>query len=235
MLVKDEWKCSLPGKLVPRATKVIATTLSAKPMVQPKCDATSPITIVKRPIKTIETTKQAQPPQISVGGTIANKSFQNTVMQCIMQSPQVGVLCSSLPLLSSLPLTVKASTNCSFQDDVPTTSARLALTSSLSTVFLNSLLSIMVTSALDTSPYQGKKMKKTSNDGLNHEKAILECLPNTVFQHVVFCQLDKHEKQYFSLKCTMATLNTFCSSPPSCCIQHVIYVYVFFEIHTLAE
>ncbi|RMX45575.1 hypothetical protein pdam_00013108 [Pocillopora damicornis] len=66
-------------RLVPRATKVMATTLSANPMVQPKCEATSPMTIVNTPIITIEAMKQAHPPQMSVGGTIANNSFQKTI------------------------------------------------------------------------------------------------------------------------------------------------------------
>lgn len=150
----------LPGRLVPRATKVMATTLSANPMVQPKCEATSPMTIVNTPIITIEATKQAHPPQMSVGGTIANNSFQKTVRQCIMQSPYVGVVGSSLSSSSPLPLTVRASVNCSFQEDVPTTRARLALTSNLSTVFLNSLLSNMVTSAFGTSPEINTEVKR---------------------------------------------------------------------------
>jgi hypothetical protein len=53
----------LPGKEVPKATKEIAVTLSFRPIVQPKCEAKSPITAVKTPIIIIETVKQAQPPK----------------------------------------------------------------------------------------------------------------------------------------------------------------------------
>ena len=69
----------LPGTLVPNATNEMATTLSDKPTVQPKCDARSPINMVKMPIQMIETTKHAQPLQMSVGGTVAKRTFQNKV------------------------------------------------------------------------------------------------------------------------------------------------------------
>lgn len=48
----------LPGILVPSATKTIAVTESLMPNVQPKCDATSPITAVTTPMQKIDTTKQ---------------------------------------------------------------------------------------------------------------------------------------------------------------------------------
>lgn len=47
----------IPGILVPSATKTIAVTESLIPSVQPKCDATSPITAVTTPIQKIDTTK----------------------------------------------------------------------------------------------------------------------------------------------------------------------------------
>ena len=52
-----------PGKLVPRATNVMAVTLSLRPTVQPKDDAMSPIKPVNTPIKQIDTTNAAQPPR----------------------------------------------------------------------------------------------------------------------------------------------------------------------------
>lgn len=70
----------LPGKLVPKATKEIATTLSARPTVQPKCEAKSPVIAVSIPIIIMATEKHAQPPCISVGGTNANRIFQKRVM-----------------------------------------------------------------------------------------------------------------------------------------------------------
>ena len=51
-----------PGILVPNATKHMAVTASRIPNVQPKCDATSPITAVTRPIQIMETTKHKYPP-----------------------------------------------------------------------------------------------------------------------------------------------------------------------------
>lgn len=56
----------LPGTLVPNATKVTAVTESFKPTVQPKCEAKSPITAVRHPMKIIETTKHKYPEYMSV-------------------------------------------------------------------------------------------------------------------------------------------------------------------------
>lgn len=47
-----------PGTLVPRATNTIAVTESLMPSVQPKWDATSPMTAVTTPIAKMDTTKQ---------------------------------------------------------------------------------------------------------------------------------------------------------------------------------
>lgn len=68
---------------VPRATNTIAVTESRKPTVHPKWEARSPMTAVRRPITQMETMKQAQPFQYSVGGTKAKKTFQNTVKMCM--------------------------------------------------------------------------------------------------------------------------------------------------------
>ena len=72
-----------PGTLVPNATNEMAVTLSFRPMVQPKCDAKSPMNAVKTPMKKMEVEKQAQPPQRSVGGTMAKRSFQKMVRKCM--------------------------------------------------------------------------------------------------------------------------------------------------------
>lgn len=53
----------LPGIDVPSATNEIAVTESFKPIQQPKCDVKSPRIAVSAPIKMIDTTKHAQPPQ----------------------------------------------------------------------------------------------------------------------------------------------------------------------------
>ena len=55
-----------PGTEVPRATKVMAVTVSLRPMVHPKWAATSPTKAVRTPIPNMDTKKQAQPPQYSI-------------------------------------------------------------------------------------------------------------------------------------------------------------------------
>lgn len=72
-----------PGIEVPNATNTTAVTVSRSPTVQPKCDAKSPMTAVRRPMTLMETKKQAQPFQYSVGGTQANRTFQKTVRKCM--------------------------------------------------------------------------------------------------------------------------------------------------------
>lgn len=72
-----------PGSEVPSATKTTAVTESLRPTVQPKWDARSPITAVKRPMTLIDTMKHAQPFQYSVGGTKANIIFQKTHNKCM--------------------------------------------------------------------------------------------------------------------------------------------------------
>lgn len=74
---------SLPGTEVPSATNTTAVTESFRPMVHPKWEARSPMNAVRRPIMRMETMKQAQPFQYSVGGTKAKRTFQNTVRKCI--------------------------------------------------------------------------------------------------------------------------------------------------------
>lgn len=75
---------SSPGTDVPKATNTTAVTESFRPIVQPKCDARSPVTAVRTPMSDMDTMKQAQPFQYSVGGTKANRTFQNTVRKCMM-------------------------------------------------------------------------------------------------------------------------------------------------------
>ncbi|TNN76731.1 hypothetical protein EYF80_012980 [Liparis tanakae] len=72
-----------PGMEVPSATNTTAVTVSRRPTVQPKCDARSPMKAVRRPMELMETRKQAQPFQYSVGGTQANRTFQKTVTKCM--------------------------------------------------------------------------------------------------------------------------------------------------------
>ncbi|VEL11329.1 unnamed protein product [Protopolystoma xenopodis] len=52
----------IPGKLVPKATKVIAVTASVSPIEQPKPLARSPMMAVSKPITIMLTLKQSQPP-----------------------------------------------------------------------------------------------------------------------------------------------------------------------------
>lgn len=47
---------NVPGTLVPRATKAIAVIASLRPMVQPKCEARSPINAVRIPIPRMDKT-----------------------------------------------------------------------------------------------------------------------------------------------------------------------------------
>lgn len=72
-----------PGMEVPSATNTTAVTVSRSPTVQPKCDAKSPMMAVRRPMTLMDTKKQAQPFQYSVGGTQANRTFQKTVRKCM--------------------------------------------------------------------------------------------------------------------------------------------------------
>ena len=78
---KKPW--SLPGREVPKATNTTAVTESRSPTVQPKWEARSPMMAVRKPMTLMETRKQAQPFQYSVGGTQANRTFQNTVTKCM--------------------------------------------------------------------------------------------------------------------------------------------------------
>lgn len=56
----------LPGMLVPRATNTMAVTASFTPTVAPKCEATSPMTAVTKPMPKIDTTKHRYPLNKSV-------------------------------------------------------------------------------------------------------------------------------------------------------------------------
>lgn len=59
----------LPGRLVPKATNVMAVTSALSPAEHPKELARSPIRAVRNPMNAIATTKHNQPPHIMVGGT----------------------------------------------------------------------------------------------------------------------------------------------------------------------
>lgn len=61
------------GKLVPKATNVMAVTLSLRPTRHPKMPAKSPIIIVNRPIILMATPNANHPPHIETGGQIANR------------------------------------------------------------------------------------------------------------------------------------------------------------------
>lgn len=61
-------RCVLPGTLVPSATIEMAVTESLRLMVQPKWLATSPMSAVKNPIPSMDTTKHDHPPCRSVKG-----------------------------------------------------------------------------------------------------------------------------------------------------------------------
>lgn len=60
------------GKLVPKATKVIAVTSGSNPMRHPKTFAKSATMAVRSPIQQRETMKQSHPPQMVAGGISAN-------------------------------------------------------------------------------------------------------------------------------------------------------------------
>ena len=62
------------GTDVPKATKVMAVTVSSSPTKQPKMEAISPMMAVRIPITPNDTKKDNQPPQILAGGTNANNN-----------------------------------------------------------------------------------------------------------------------------------------------------------------
>ena len=62
------------GTEVPRATKVMAVTLSLSPTRQPKMEARSPTIAVRTVISASAEMKASQPPQIWAGGTKAKRS-----------------------------------------------------------------------------------------------------------------------------------------------------------------
>merc|ERR1719428_981204 len=69
-------EAKVSGREVPRATKVMAVIESSIPKEQPRSPARSPIMTVTPAIPHRETKKQSQPPQKSVGGINANRTFQ---------------------------------------------------------------------------------------------------------------------------------------------------------------
>lgn len=64
----------IPGRLVPKATNVIAVTSALSPAEQPKKLARSPIKAVRSPMNNIATTKHNQPPSKREGGTRENSN-----------------------------------------------------------------------------------------------------------------------------------------------------------------
>ena len=66
--VAAAFDAKVSGNEVPKATKVMAVTLSLRPTRHPKMPARSPTMAVKRPIIPRETKKQGQPPPIPAGG-----------------------------------------------------------------------------------------------------------------------------------------------------------------------
>ena len=62
------------GRLVPRATNVMAVAASSRPTRQPKMEARSPMMAVRPPMKARATKKQIQPPELrnEGGGIHAN-------------------------------------------------------------------------------------------------------------------------------------------------------------------
>ena len=61
------------GRLVPRATNVMAVTGSLSPITQPKMLAKSPMMMVKTAMNPRATKKANQPFQMDTGGTTANR------------------------------------------------------------------------------------------------------------------------------------------------------------------
>ena len=61
--------------LVPRATNVIAVTLSLSPTRQPNIEAKSPTMAVKKPMRPRDTKNVSQPLKNDGGGTKANNSY----------------------------------------------------------------------------------------------------------------------------------------------------------------
>ena len=82
VLVSDGQHCwptadlgHLPGTEVPKATKAMAFTVSFKKMKHPKCEATSPMTAVIKPIIRIDATNVKYPPWRPIrNGTLEQKS-----------------------------------------------------------------------------------------------------------------------------------------------------------------
>lgn len=65
---------NVSGMLVPKATKVMATTVFFRPIKHPNMLARSDIKAVMRPINTREPTKVRYPPATEGGGMKANRT-----------------------------------------------------------------------------------------------------------------------------------------------------------------
>mmetsp|Transcript_59543 Transcript_59543/g.128840 ORF Transcript_59543/g.128840 Transcript_59543/m.128840 type:complete len:201 (+) Transcript_59543:409-1011(+) len=87
------------GKLVPKATNVIAVMPSGMPMVQPSRLAMSLVMAVTMPTIARAEKNVAQPLQRSVGGTSTKIPFQKSERMCSNQSILLAAFCSSGPPL----------------------------------------------------------------------------------------------------------------------------------------
>mmetsp|Transcript_59978 Transcript_59978/g.168083 ORF Transcript_59978/g.168083 Transcript_59978/m.168083 type:complete len:202 (+) Transcript_59978:641-1246(+) len=85
---------NVSGKLVPRATSVMAVVAGDMPRQQPKSSAMSPMMTVTKPIINNATEKQSQPPAYSVGGTTENKTFHGIATMCAPNSGQLLSFCA---------------------------------------------------------------------------------------------------------------------------------------------
>mmetsp|Transcript_6454 Transcript_6454/g.19935 ORF Transcript_6454/g.19935 Transcript_6454/m.19935 type:complete len:236 (-) Transcript_6454:2233-2940(-) len=102
------FEAKVSGKLVPRATSVMAVISSGMPMQQPRRAARSLTSAVTRPIMPRAKMKQSQPPQRPGGGMIAKRSFQTSETAWTHHSAGPAFACSS-----KLPLQQTAAANCS--------------------------------------------------------------------------------------------------------------------------
>jgi hypothetical protein len=67
------------GRLVPKATSVMAVTGSSRPTRQPKMKAKSLMNVVSTPMKKSDTKNDSQPPHILAGGTNAKITCTHTI------------------------------------------------------------------------------------------------------------------------------------------------------------
>lgn len=87
---------NVSGRLVPRATKVIAVMLSSSETRQPKMDARSLMRAVNIAMKNRETKKQIHPPELRKlgGGTHANTVCEETDIERLSANANL-IMCDS--------------------------------------------------------------------------------------------------------------------------------------------